>query len=243
MADFASHSSTSPEASAVKNAPAESVENQTSPPAPSAGETGRRNVLTAFAAGAIGLVLALFPFAAGAMVFLDPVLRRKEEGEEGSGGGSGTPDQATPGQWIRVTNVGAVPADGTPVQFAVISDLKDAWNLQPNQPIGAVYLRRHSGEEEETSAGSAPKIEAFNAICPHAGCFVAYQEDTKTYLCPCHNSSFALDGDKIDKPGAFNPSPRPMDRLEVDEQRIASEGEVWVRFVNYYPGKHEQVPK
>ncbi|MEQ8787327.1 MAG: Rieske 2Fe-2S domain-containing protein [Pirellulaceae bacterium] len=205
-------------------------------PSTSPAGPGRRDVLTAATATVVGLVLALFPFAAGAMVFLDPVLRRKEETPGGDSDGA-------PGKWLRITNLSAIPSDGTPVQFAVIDDLKNAWNLQPNQPIGAVYLRRIVGETESTPDGAAPEIEAFNAICPHAGCFVAYQGDSETYLCPCHNSSFALDGEKIDKPGAFNPSPRPMDRLTVDETRVAEDNEVWVRFVNYYPGQHEQVPK
>jgi len=199
--------------------------------------TGRREMLlTAVAAGVVSIILALFPFAAGAMVFLDPVLRRKQETD-----GNGQDDK--PGKWLRITNLSAIPMDGTPVQFAVIDDLKNAWNLRPNQPVGAVYLRRVVGDTISTSAGPAPKVEAFNAICPHAGCFVAYQDDTKTYLCPCHNSSFELDGEKITKPGAFNPSPRPMDRLEVDEERIAQDDDVWVRFVNYYTGKHERDPK
>jgi Rieske Fe-S protein len=208
--------------------------------------TGRRNILTSIAALVVGAVLSLFPFAAGAMVFLDPVFRKKEE----PGGDS------QPGKWLRITNVSAVPASGEPVQFPVIDDLVDAWNRQPNQPVGAVYLRRvtataGSGESGGSEAGgsgtgSEPKveIEAFNAICPHAGCFVAFSDASQTYKCPCHNSSFNLDGSKIkNTDGTINPAPRPLDKLEVDQQRVESEGEIWVRFVNYLTGRHEQVAK
>ena len=33
-----------------------------------------------------------------------------------------------------------------------------------------------------------------------------------------------------------------MDELDVDPEKL-KEGEIWVRFVNYLPGKHEQVEK
>jgi hypothetical protein len=33
-----------------------------------------------------------------------------------------------------------------------------------------------------------------------------------------------------------------MDALDVDADKL-KQGEVWVRFVNYLPGKHDQVEK
>jgi menaquinol-cytochrome c reductase iron-sulfur subunit len=113
------------------------------------------------------------------------------------------------------------------VQVPVIADLTDAWNREANQPIGAVYLRRNEG-----------KVECFNAICPHAGCFVAYAADRKVFQCPCHTSSFQLDGQRIHP----TPSPRDMDPLTVDAEKL-KEGEVWVEFVNYYPGKEHREEK
>lgn len=37
-------------------------------------------------------------------------------------------------------------------------------------------------------------IVACSAICPHKGCKVVYEHDAKEFVCPCHNSRFALDG-------------------------------------------------
>jgi thiosulfate dehydrogenase [quinone] large subunit len=31
---------------------------------------------------------------------------------------------------------------------------------------------------------------AFDAVCPHAGCTVAYQSASKIIACPCHGSEF-----------------------------------------------------
>ena len=92
--------------------------------------------------------------------------------------------------------------------------------------IGAVYLRREKGKP----------VEALNVACPHAGCFVDYVAARHGYLCPCHNSTFALDG-KINDPKS--PSPRALDTLEVE---IRGEGEIWVRFQNYRAGVSTKVP-
>jgi menaquinol-cytochrome c reductase iron-sulfur subunit len=177
----------------------------------------RRDVLTAIAAVIIGGIISLFPLGAGLLVFLDPILRRKRTA-------AGDQSQHS---FRRVASLEALPADGTPVQVPVIADLTDAWNREPNQPIGAIYLRRQGN-----------KVECFNAICPHAGCFVAYAADRQVFQCPCHTSSFQLDGHRI----LPSPSPRDMDALQVDETKL-KEGEVCIQFVNYYPGKEHREEK
>ncbi len=180
-------------------------------------ETPRRNMLVAGLATVLGALVAVFPFGAGLLVFLDPILRRKASG---SGAENSRPMR-------RVATLEALPTDGTPVQVPVIADQTNAWNREPNQPIGAVYLRRQGNE-----------VECFNAICPHAGCFVAYSGDRKLFQCPCHTSAFQLDGERI----MPSPSPRDMDKLPVDQEKL-KEGEVWIEFVNYYPGKATQEAK
>ena len=179
--------------------------------------TPRRNVVAAAAATIIGMLVGIVPLAAGLATFFDPLLRRRGKG---GGEGAGRP-------FRRVASLDALPADGTPVQVPVVADLTDAWNREPNQPIGAVYLRR----QKDT-------VECFNAICPHAGCFVGYSADRKVFQCPCHTSAFTLNGDRITP----SPAPRNMDQLEVDPAKL-KEGEVWVQFVNYYPGKEDQEAK
>jgi menaquinol-cytochrome c reductase iron-sulfur subunit len=191
------------------------------PPAPDG--TGRRNLLAGATALVLGGLAGLFPFGAGLLVFLNPLLKRKSSGGEGSEGG----EEGSNRPFIRVAALAMLPKDGTPVQVPVIADLTDAWNREPNQPVGAVYLRNVNGA-----------VECFNAICPHAGCFVAYAADRKVFQCPCHTSSFQLDGARI----MPSPSPRNMDALKVEQNKLQT-GEVWVQFVNYYPGKEDQEAK
>lgn len=194
----------------------------------------------AFVAGGI---VSLGPVVAGLFVFLDPLFKRKS---------ADVTDDTGPGEWMKITTLDALPLN-EPVRFPVIADKTDAWNKTANQPIGGIYLRK-VGEKE---------VLALNAICPHAGCFVNYSGDDNIFLCPCHNSAFHADlegqtqekkekhqdedeqeffGGKTKFKGKNNPSPRPMDKLVIDESRLES-GEVWVKFVNYYPAQHEQAPK
>ena len=191
------------------------------PPPASAAEPPRRGFLAGAAALVIGVIVGLVPMGAGLLVFLDPILKRKAKA-----GGNGGGEDSRP--YLRVASLDALPADGTPVQVPVIADLTDAWNREPNQPVGAVYLRRTGTDA----------VECFNAICPHAGCFVGYAADRKVFQCPCHTSSFLLDGTRI----MPSPSPRDMDPQEVDPQKL-KDGEVWVQFVNYYPGHAEREAK
>ncbi len=156
----------------------------------------------------IGGIITLVPITAGIFVYLDP-LRRKSKV-------SGA---------VRVAALSALPNDSIPRKFPVIAAKEDAWNKYPNVPIGAVYLRR-TGEKI---------VQAFNVVCPHAGCFVDYLPERNTYLCPCHNSTFALDG-TVSEPKS--PSPRGLDNLEVE---IRGE-EIFVKFQNFRTGEAKRIP-
>ncbi len=169
----------------------------------------RRDFLKKACCVGLGTATVLVPLAAGVTVLLDP-LRRKSAG----------------GEKMLITTLDALPKDGTPQKFAIVASRIDAWNKLPNAPVGAIYLRR-------TGDGSA---EAINVVCPHAGCFVDFRTEKKDYYCPCHNSSFSVDG-KIADPAS--PAPRGLDTLEVE---IRGGREVWVLFQNFQTGKKEKVP-
>jgi len=169
----------------------------------------RRGFFKKVLAGLIGAVLGLVPMGAGLTVFLDP-LRRK----------------ASAGGFIQVATLEALPNDGIPREFPVLASRTDAWNKFNQVPIGAVYLRR-------TLDG---KLQAFNVVCPHAGCFVDFLPDRGSYLCPCHSSTFNVDGKIADR---SSPSPRGLDSLEVE---IRKGKELWVKFQNFQAGRAEKIP-
>ena len=129
-------------------------------------------------------------------------------------------------EFIKVTALDALPEDGTPQKFTIKADKQDAWSRFPNRVIGAVYLRRLSGGA----------VQAFNVVCPHLGCAIAFRDGERDYFCPCHNSAFDL------KDGAAeegSPSARGLDTLETEVRR---NGDVWVRFQNFLTGIEEKKP-
>ncbi len=168
----------------------------------------RRDFIKKASALAIGGVITAIPLAAGARVALDP-LRRP--------GGAG--------QTVKVASLESLPNDGIPRKFAILASRTDAWNRYPDAPIGAVYLRR-TGEKS---------VEALNVVCPHAGCFVDFRPEMKSFFCPCHNSLFGQDG-KVTDPKS--PSPRGLDSLAVELRG----SEIWVQFQNYRTGSAEKIP-
>ncbi|MEW6302353.1 MAG: Rieske 2Fe-2S domain-containing protein [Verrucomicrobiota bacterium] len=178
-----------------------------SEPSNATDKTDRRSFMAKALSVVIGGIVTIIPAAAGLGVLLDP-LRRKSAG----------------GAVTRVTTLDALPDDGEPRKFAILAERVDAWNKFPATPVGAVYLRR---------VGNT--VQALNVVCPHAGCFVDYVGDKKEFLCPCHNSTFALDG----AVGTNSPSPRGMDTLEVE---IKNQKEVWVKFQNFQAGHAEKIP-
>jgi Rieske Fe-S protein len=177
--------------------------NEALPPNPE-----RRGFFKKSAAAIISVLLGMVPLGAGIAVYLDPL--RKKSSQKSA---------------IKVATLDALPDDGIPRKFPVVSARKDAWNKFSEVPIGAVYLRR-------TPEG---KLQAFNVVCPHAGCFVDFLPDRGMYLCPCHNSTFAINGEIGDR---ASPAARGLDSLDVEVRGK----EIWVRFQNFQAGRAEKIP-
>ena len=116
----------------------------------------------------------------------------------------------------------ALPEDGRPQLVTIVTDKVDAWSGFPNQPVGSIWLRRIGDQ-----------VIAFNTVCPHLGCAVEHRPSQNDFFCPCHASTFDIDGEKVN-----SIPPRNMDSLEVK-----LEGEqILVRFVSYRAGEAEKVP-
>lgn len=184
-------------------------------PAKTDGDTApeRRGFLKKALAVVIGGFISLVPAAAGLAVFLDPVRSRKS----GEGSSEG---------YLKVLQLDSLQV-GVPRRVQVISDRVDAWNFFPNEPIGAVYLTRQADGN----------VTALNVVCPHAGCSVDFSPDRALYQCPCHKSSFNVDGSIANKD---SPAPRGLDTLEVDAAKLKS-GEVWIKFENFHTGVAEKI--
>ena len=173
-------------------------------------EFGRRKFIRVATVG-VSAACGIFPLAVGIPALLDPV--KKSAGEAGVA------------PWSKVTSFASLPEDGSPAKFEVVQEkVVDAWTTYKDVPVGAVYLSRRKEE-----------VVAFNLKCPHLGCAIDYRKQSNDYFCPCHNSSFALDGAITTE---NSPSPRPMDTMETKVEK----GHVWVRFQHYRPNIAEKIP-
>lgn len=170
-------------------------------------EPPRRQFLKQTAAVALGAAGVLTPITVGLTALLDPLHSPSSQR-----------------RFVKLTTIDVLPEDGSPRRFQVLSERSDAWTRYPLAPIGAVFLRRTGPQ----------RVQAFNVICPHAGCHVDYLGEKKVFYCPCHNSSFALSG-AIGDPSS--PSPRGLDELEVE---VRQGTEVWVRFQNFQTAIREK---
>ncbi len=158
--------------------------------------------------GLMGLVLAV----PGVAYLLDP-LRRKTKGG----------DYRTLPITLQELEV------GVPRQFPISDERQDAWVKYPVEPIGSVWLVRQPD-------GSKTPIVAFTAECPHLGCAVNLAADGESFFCPCHNSAFKLDGQRLN-----DTPPRPMDRLEVEPPN-GPDSPIRVKFQRFRSQSEEQIP-
>jgi Rieske Fe-S protein len=172
----------------------------------------RRGFFKQALAVVIGGLVGLVPAAVGLATFLNPLRKSVKEKQR--------PIGSDAEGFYRVTPLSSLSE--TPQPFKIVADRKDAWNVYPRDSIGAVYLQRVGAEE----------VRAFNVSCPHAGCSVSFRPASHEYHCPCHNSTFAMDG----KRNPNSPSPRNLDDLAVK----VVDGQVLVKFQKFKSGTDEK---
>jgi len=94
-------------------------------------------------------------------------------------------------------------------------DAADLSKIPPNAPEEIVFRRnRVDGwkiSSEKATAwvvkASDNRVVAFAPQCTHLGCAYHWDERTHHFLCPCHTSTFGIDGNVLS-----GPAPRPLDR-------------------------------
>ena len=159
-------------------------------------------VATLALGGAIGVVLSV-PLV---RYFLFPVGRKVVTAPDGS---------------IDVCALSAVPANGKPVQVAVVADAqRDAWSVRQQVAVGSAWLRRDPGG----------KVVALSGQCPHLGCSIGFDGDK--FRCPCHKSAFKANGER-----ESGPSKRGLDPLPVE----VVDGRVRLRFLRFRPDVAERI--
>ncbi len=188
-------------------------------------DTGRRGFLTQAGTVILGAAAICPAVAAAASTSLNPIRGLfKHTASCGSGCGKSAENTHTSGtgKSYRVGTLDQLAENGAPMKFSIIDDMPDGWALKKDVSVGAVWVQRLSGRE----------LRVFQALCPHAGCPIMYDDNMKRFHCPCHDAFFQLDGVRAPEPSP-SPSPRDMDTLEAT---VAEDGAIMVAFQRFKEG-------
>jgi menaquinol-cytochrome c reductase iron-sulfur subunit len=100
-------------------------------------------------------------------------------------------------QWMEAGDVSKLdPKD--PVEMVFRQNRVDGWKIQSEKSTAWVVKLPNS------------QIVAFGPQCTHLGCAYHWDENRNYFLCPCHSSTFGIDGKVVS-----GPAPRPLDRYET----------------------------
>jgi len=105
-------------------------------------------------------------------------------------------------EWVEATALSDLDT-GTPKEIVFRRNRLDGWKLSTEKTSAWVVKNSES------------QITAFKPQCPHLGCGYHWNAQNKEFLCPCHASTFSVEGDVL-----TGPAPRPLDRYET---KIAGE--------------------
>lgn len=100
------------------------------------------------------------------------------------------------GKWVEAGDISRLQA-GVPEEMVFRRTRVDGWKVT-SEKATAWVVRTGDG------------VVAYAPQCTHLGCAYHWNEQTKEFLCPCHTSTFSIDGKVL-----AGPAPRPLDRYEV----------------------------
>lgn len=98
-------------------------------------------------------------------------------------------------QWVDAGDISQL-ATSMPVEMSFRRNRVDGWKVTSEKTTAWVVKMPDS------------QIVAYSPSCTHLGCAYHWEQGKNEFVCPCHNSVFALDGKVVD-----GPAPRPLDRF------------------------------
>jgi quinol---cytochrome c reductase iron-sulfur subunit, bacillus type len=100
-------------------------------------------------------------------------------------------------QWVDAADLTSLPT-GTPEEISYQRTRVDGWKVTSEKATAWVLKKPDN------------QVIAFAPQCTHLGCAYHWDDGSHTFICPCHTSSFSIDGKVL-----AGPAPRPLDRYEV----------------------------
>lgn len=99
--------------------------------------------------------------------------------------------------WVEAGDLGQLET-GVPEELVYRRNRVDGWKITSEKASAWVV---------KTAAGG---MIAFAPQCTHLGCAYHWEDQKQQFVCPCHSSTFSLDGRVLS-----GPAPRPLDRYEI----------------------------
>lgn len=100
-------------------------------------------------------------------------------------------------EWVDAGDISGL-SPNEPVERAFRLNRIDGWKIA-SEKMAAWVVRRPGGE-----------VVAFGPQCTHLGCAYHWEDGRNEFVCPCHNSTFGIDGKVLS-----GPAPRPLDRYQT----------------------------
>jgi Rieske Fe-S protein len=95
------------------------------------------------------------------------------------------------------------------------SDVAPLSELQGERPLMRSIVAEHDAgwastrEEHFVYVLPNKNHQVLSGVCTHEGCNVSWRDDTNGFYCPCHDSYFAADGEKVSGPALRGLDPLP----------------------------------
>src|SRR5262245_12248531 len=100
-------------------------------------------------------------------------------------------------EWTEAGTLSQLQA-GTPNELVFRRNRVDGWRVSSEK--STAWVVRKAGN----------KVVAFSPRCPHLGCAYHWNSARNEFLCPCHASTFSIDGEVLKGPAL-----RALDRFAV----------------------------
>ncbi|GAB2696835.1 FAD-dependent oxidoreductase [Mucilaginibacter koreensis] len=97
---------------------------------------------------------------------------------------------------------------GQYLDYLLPSDVKSITQIRPNEAAIVGNLKKVAVYRDLDG-----NYQAYNAICPHLGCIVQWNNDEKSFDCPCHGSRFTCEGKLMNGPAVSD-----LSKVEVPEK-------------------------
>jgi Rieske Fe-S protein len=72
---------------------------------------------------------------------------------------------------------------------------------------GEGAVMRTGGQKVAVYKDPQAQLHVFSAVCPHLGCYVRWNNDEKSFDCPCHGSRFSCEGKVVNGPAISDLNP------------------------------------